>query len=418
MCPPEALLVRTSLIYGGPEPGPQERFALDAADGVSDMAFFTDELRCPIAVADLAAAVLELAALEHRRPAPRRGRRRALAPRVRAASSARATGAIRRRCAASPAAPIGPSTSSSTARALGPCCACACAARARSWRREGGRRRRRRRRPHHRGAPARGGHRGERRRARRAAGHDVGRGRGALVPLPRPAGRARHGVVGGDLRRAGRPGRACPAAACACSRAPSGCARRGGSVVAGGGAVVRLARPRASGSKRRSRTCRSTCRGSSRAWGPSAARWRRDARHLDEVLAARRSWSTAPGSARASSPATTRSSPSAGRSSTSSSARRRRVAARPGRPARLLYVVPRAHVVLGGTAQEGDEDVAVDPATAAAIRARCEAAVPALRGARVLREAVGLRPARPAVRLETEARAGRSCIATGTAAPA
>jgi dTDP-4-dehydrorhamnose reductase len=64
VCPPEALLVRTSLIYGGPEPGPQERFALEAADGVSGMAFFTDELRCPIAVADLAAAVLELAALD------------------------------------------------------------------------------------------------------------------------------------------------------------------------------------------------------------------------------------------------------------------------------------------------------------------------------------------------------------------
>ena len=61
ICPPAALIVRTSLIYGGPEPGPQERFALDAADGVSDMAFFTDELRCPIAVPDLAAAVLELA---------------------------------------------------------------------------------------------------------------------------------------------------------------------------------------------------------------------------------------------------------------------------------------------------------------------------------------------------------------------
>jgi len=80
-------------------------------------------------------------------------------------------------------------------------------------------------------------------------------------------------------------------------------------------------------------------------------------------------------------------------------------------PERLLYVVPRERdVVLGGTAQEGDEDVAVDPATAAAIRARCEAAVPALRGARVLREAVGLRPARPAVRLETEARAGGAIV--------
>jgi dTDP-4-dehydrorhamnose reductase len=64
LCPPEALLVRTSLIYGGLEPGPQERVALDAADGVRDLAFFTDEWRCPIAVADLAAAVLELAALD------------------------------------------------------------------------------------------------------------------------------------------------------------------------------------------------------------------------------------------------------------------------------------------------------------------------------------------------------------------
>ena len=64
LCPPEALLVRTSLIYAGQTPSPQERDALDAADGVRDMAFFTDELRCPIAVADLAAAVLELAALD------------------------------------------------------------------------------------------------------------------------------------------------------------------------------------------------------------------------------------------------------------------------------------------------------------------------------------------------------------------
>jgi D-amino-acid oxidase len=80
-------------------------------------------------------------------------------------------------------------------------------------------------------------------------------------------------------------------------------------------------------------------------------------------------------------------------------------------PERLLYVVPRERdVVLGGTAQEGDENGAVDPATAAAIRARCEAAVPALRGARVLREAVGLRPVRPAVRLETEARADGTIV--------
>jgi D-amino-acid oxidase len=80
-------------------------------------------------------------------------------------------------------------------------------------------------------------------------------------------------------------------------------------------------------------------------------------------------------------------------------------------PEHLLYVVPRERdVVLGGTAQEGDENRAADPATAAAIRARCAAAVPALRGARVLGEAVGLRPARPAVRLEAEARSSGTIV--------
>ena len=64
LCPPDALIVRTSLIYGGAEPAPQERMALEVADGLRDMAFFTDELRCPVAVTDLAAAVLELAELD------------------------------------------------------------------------------------------------------------------------------------------------------------------------------------------------------------------------------------------------------------------------------------------------------------------------------------------------------------------
>jgi dTDP-4-dehydrorhamnose reductase len=54
---PEALVVRTSLLYGGAEPGPQERLAADP--GAS---FFTDEFRCPIQVGDLAAALLELVA--------------------------------------------------------------------------------------------------------------------------------------------------------------------------------------------------------------------------------------------------------------------------------------------------------------------------------------------------------------------
>ena len=53
---PGAAVVRTSLIYGGPEPGPQERLAADPS-----AAFFSDEIRCPIAVGDLAAALLELA---------------------------------------------------------------------------------------------------------------------------------------------------------------------------------------------------------------------------------------------------------------------------------------------------------------------------------------------------------------------
>lgn len=74
----------------------------------------------------------------------------------------------------------------------------------------------------------------------------------------------------------------------------------------------------------------------------------------------------------------------------------------------LTYVVPRRrHVVLGGTAQEGDEDAEPDPATAAAILGRCRALVPALAEARVVAHRVGFRPARPVVRLETEHRAGR-----------
>ncbi len=52
-------MVRTSLIYGGAEPGPQERLAADPEAG-----FFTDEVRCPIQVGDLADALIELAATE------------------------------------------------------------------------------------------------------------------------------------------------------------------------------------------------------------------------------------------------------------------------------------------------------------------------------------------------------------------
>jgi dTDP-4-dehydrorhamnose reductase len=58
---PDALIVRASLIYGGPDPSRHERLALEAARGELDMAFFTDELRCPVPVSDLGAALLELA---------------------------------------------------------------------------------------------------------------------------------------------------------------------------------------------------------------------------------------------------------------------------------------------------------------------------------------------------------------------
>ena len=57
----EALIVRTSLIYGGDEPSRHEAIALDAAAGRAEMRFFRDELRNPVHVGDLARALLELA---------------------------------------------------------------------------------------------------------------------------------------------------------------------------------------------------------------------------------------------------------------------------------------------------------------------------------------------------------------------
>ena len=54
----EATIVRTSLIYGGAEPGPQERLAAEGA------CFFVDEIRSPVQVGDLAEALLEVVGLE------------------------------------------------------------------------------------------------------------------------------------------------------------------------------------------------------------------------------------------------------------------------------------------------------------------------------------------------------------------
>ena len=58
---PDALIVRTSLLYGGEQLGPHELLAMEAARGEREVRFFTDELRSPVAVTDLAAALLELA---------------------------------------------------------------------------------------------------------------------------------------------------------------------------------------------------------------------------------------------------------------------------------------------------------------------------------------------------------------------
>ncbi|MEU0693945.1 FAD-dependent oxidoreductase [Streptomyces niveus] len=65
------------------------------------------------------------------------------------------------------------------------------------------------------------------------------------------------------------------------------------------------------------------------------------------------------------------------------------------------YLFPQPYgLVLGGTADEHVWDPLPDPGTAAAIVARCAALRPELRGARVLAHRVGLRPARPRVRIE------------------
>jgi dTDP-4-dehydrorhamnose reductase len=63
---PDALMVRTSLLIGGPghAPSPHETLALAVVCGEHEMTFFTDEVRSPIQVDDLAAALLELAAQE------------------------------------------------------------------------------------------------------------------------------------------------------------------------------------------------------------------------------------------------------------------------------------------------------------------------------------------------------------------
>ncbi len=69
------------------------------------------------------------------------------------------------------------------------------------------------------------------------------------------------------------------------------------------------------------------------------------------------------------------------------------------------YVVPRSKdIVVGGTDEEGDWSRTPDADTAHRILERAAVLVPELARAKVLRHKVGLRPARPQVRLEEERR--------------
>src|SRR5690606_26237546 len=74
-------------------------------------------------------------------------------------------------------------------------------------------------------------------------------------------------------------------------------------------------------------------------------------------------------------------------------------------PDGLVYVIPRADdVILGGTAAEGAWDLTPDPAVTERILRHARRRLPALEAAEVLEVRVGLRPGRPAVRLEAERR--------------
>jgi dTDP-4-dehydrorhamnose reductase len=61
---PQAAIARTSLIYGWQPPDPNTVMALQMLHGQRGGCLFTDEIRCPIFVDDLAHALLELAQLD------------------------------------------------------------------------------------------------------------------------------------------------------------------------------------------------------------------------------------------------------------------------------------------------------------------------------------------------------------------
>jgi D-amino-acid oxidase len=68
-----------------------------------------------------------------------------------------------------------------------------------------------------------------------------------------------------------------------------------------------------------------------------------------------------------------------------------------------IYAFPHGDViVLGGTSEKGTFDLTPRPSVSERILRDCAAVYPALLGARVVAERVGLRPYRPEVRLESE----------------
>jgi D-amino-acid oxidase len=77
----------------------------------------------------------------------------------------------------------------------------------------------------------------------------------------------------------------------------------------------------------------------------------------------------------------------------------------------FAFLVPRTHdAILGGTAQEGREDLDPLEADTAGILARCAALESRVARARLLQVRVGLRPGRAEVRLELERRAGGALV--------
>ena len=76
-------------------------------------------------------------------------------------------------------------------------------------------------------------------------------------------------------------------------------------------------------------------------------------------------------------------------------------------PLGRAYVHPRRDdCILGGTFDEGRWDTTPDPRVTASLRRRCSEIVPAVRNTEVLEVLVGLRPVRPAVRLEAQPATG------------